>query len=99
MNWIQIKADISAFWALCKNPDFNFVSQTAHIGWGFIFVTTPVLLFHLPLFMPAFGTVLLTGIKEYSDAHGGETPAVAGNSWEDFGFWCVGVLLAVMVLR
>ena len=35
-------------------------------------------------------------IKEYSDSNGLETPEIAGNSWEDFGFWAVGVGLAAL---
>lgn len=78
---------------------FNQVSQYAHIGWGYILTTLPILLLHLPIYYVAPAIIIGAGIKEYADAHGLETAEVAGNSWEDFGFWCVGILLGCIVLR
>ncbi len=81
------------------NVSFNQVSQYAHVGWGYILTTLPTLLFHIPLYYIAPLIVAGAAIKEYSDAHGLETPEVAGNSWEDFGFWCIGIILGCIVLR
>lgn len=97
--WLKIKASLLAFLALCRNPDFNFVSQCAHIGWSYVFVTMPALLFHVPLLWTASCTVTAAAIKEEWDAHGLETPAVAGNSYLDFAFWCIGVALAILALK
>ena len=80
------------------NPSFNTISQFSHVGWGYLLTTLPVLAFHFPLIWVVSAIVLGAGIKEYSDSNGLETPDVAGNSWEDFGFWCIGIVLAVGVL-
>jgi hypothetical protein len=77
---------------------FNFVSQTAHVGWGYIFVTAPAMMFHVKWWILVVGVIVLTGIKEYADSHGLETPDVAGDSWEDWAWWIVGTLLALAVL-
>jgi hypothetical protein len=76
----------------------NFIAQSAHVGWGYIFVTAPAMLFHVHILWIALGVVALTGAKEYWDAHGLETPDVAGNSWVDFAYWFLGVWLALIVL-
>jgi hypothetical protein len=76
----------------------NFRDQAAHVGWGYIFVTAPAMLFHVKWWILVVGVIVLTGAKEYADSHGLETPDVAGNSWEDWGFWCVGALLGLAVL-
>jgi hypothetical protein len=82
-----------------SDPTFNEISQFSHIGWGYLLTTVLALVFHVhPLVACAIVTTG-AGIKEYSDAHGGETPLVAGNSWEDFAFWCVGIALGLLVLR
>lgn len=81
------------------NVSFNSVSQYAHVGWGYLLSTAPVLLFHIPLWITAPLVVIGAGIKEYWDAHGLETPEIAGSSWEDFAYWCVGVAAAIMVIR
>ncbi len=81
------------------NVSFNQVSQFAHVGWGYLLVTAPVLLFHCPLKYSAGVILAGAAIKEYADAHGLETPEVAGSSWEDFAFWCVGIGAALIVLR
>ena len=80
------------------NPSFNTVSQFSHVGWGYLLVTAPTLLLHHAVWWSAGPVLLLSGAKEYWDCHGGETPVVAGDSWEDFFFWCVGVGLAVVTL-
>jgi hypothetical protein len=80
------------------SPSFNTVSQCAHVGAGYFLVTAPVLAFHWPLWIVAGVVVLFAGAKEYYDCHGGETPLVAGDSWEDFFFWCVGIGLSALVL-
>jgi hypothetical protein len=80
------------------NVSFNSVSQCAHVGWGYIFVTAPAMIFHAHYWWFALAVVLGAGVKEYADAHGLETPDVAGNSWEDWAFWIIGVALALAVL-
>jgi hypothetical protein len=80
------------------NVSFNQVSQWAHVGWGYLLTTLPVMLLHWHLYWVAPAIVLGAAIKEYSDAHGLETPDVAGNSWEDFSFWCVGVAIGIAAL-
>jgi uncharacterized membrane protein len=89
------------------DPSFDSVSQYAHFGWGYFLVTMPVLLIHVAfpaasvwwLLCIMAGLVAIgTGIKEYWDGHGLETPDVAGNSWKDFAFWNIGTATAVLVL-
>ena len=80
------------------NISQNFRDQAAHVGWGYIFVTAPAMLFHVDYRWIALTVVLGTALKEYLDAHGMEDKATAGNSWEDFGYWCAGVGLALAVL-
>lgn len=81
----------------------QFVSQAAHTGFGYIFLTVPVLLTGSFTVMWWTLGVLVTGEagKEYWDCHGLEDPETSGGvsgSWEDFSFWVVGNVLAVVVL-
>jgi hypothetical protein len=70
---------------------FNFVSQTAHVGWGYIFVTAPAMMFGPKvLWWTLLICVIGEAVKEIWDSRGLETKEVAGNSYEDFAFWCVG---------
>jgi hypothetical protein len=80
------------------NISDNFIAQSAHVGWGYIFVTAPAMLFHVRWWWIALAVVALTGAKEYLDAHGLEDKATAGNSYEDWFFWIIGTLLGVVVL-
>ena len=80
------------------NIDFNFVSQSSHIGWGYLVTTALVLLFHWPIWVVALSLILIAGAKEYWDCHGLETPDVAGNSWIDWMFYCIGILFGSLVL-
>ena len=80
------------------NPSFNFISQSSHIGWGYLIVTVCVLVFHWALAPVALGLVAIAGAKEYWDCHGLETPQEAGNSWEDWAFYCIGIILGSIVL-
>jgi hypothetical protein len=80
------------------NPSFNAVSQFSHVGWGFLLVIAAVLGFHAPPLWAASVVVVLAGAKEAYDCNGGETPVIAGDSWEDFFFWCLGVGLALVTL-
>jgi hypothetical protein len=87
------------------NPSFNFVSQAAHFAWGYIFVTFPsliILRFAHRLTIWELLTIVavavaVTGGKEYWDAHGLETPEIAGNSWVDFWWWSAGIGLGALV--
>jgi hypothetical protein len=82
------------------NVSFNSVSQYAHIGWGYIFVTAPALLFGPKVLWWTLGVCILgEAIKEIWDSNGLETKEVAGNSWEDFGFWCIGNFTAVISIE
>ena len=75
------------------------VSQYAHVGWGYVFITFP-----LPFISTRFMwwrllvCVLGEAGKEYWDSHGLETPEVAGNSWKDWFFWCLGNATGVAAL-
>jgi hypothetical protein len=80
------------------NVTFNQTAQYAHVGWGYIFVTAPAMMFHVKWWILVAGVIALTGCKEWWDSHGLETPDVAGNSFEDWAFWIVGTLLALAVL-
>jgi hypothetical protein len=85
---------------MTMDGSFDTVAQISHVGLGYLLTTAPALL--RPRLRPAAVAavvVLFAGIKEYADGHGLQTSAVAGNSWEDFGFWCVGVALGLLVLR
>jgi hypothetical protein len=78
----------------------QFVSQAAHVGWGFIFVVVPYLLTgSMKVFWWSVGIVAVAAaIKEWWDVHGLEDPATSGGvqgSLQDFAFWCVGDGLAV----
>lgn len=81
-----------------NNPSFNQVSQLSHVGWGYLLTTLPAWVFHIPVYYPAIGVTIAAAIKEYLDAHGLETPEVAGNSWVDFGFYFLGVVIGCGVL-
>lgn len=81
------------------DPSFNQVSQFSHVGWGYLLTTAPALLFHKHVWPFAIPVMVGAAAKECWDAHGGESPIVAGNSWEDFGFWCVGIILALLILH
>jgi hypothetical protein len=78
------------------------VSQYAHVGWGYIFVTAPTLLIgQRAMWWAAALTLVASAGKEYWDFHGLEDDATSGGlrgSLEDFGFWCVGNALAVILL-
>lgn len=81
----------------------NQTSQYAHVGWGYLLVTAPVLILHRFahhnfILAVAAVVVVTAGLKEYWDSHGLESKVLAGNSWEDFGFWCVGVITAAQLL-
>jgi hypothetical protein len=85
---------------MTMDGSFDIVAQISHVGLGYLLTTAPVLL--RPRLRPAVAAgvvILIAGIKEYADGHGLQTAAVAGNSWEDFAFWCIGVVLALFVLR
>jgi hypothetical protein len=80
------------------NISNNFIAQSSHVGWGYIFVTAPVWLFHANAWYVSLVVIAGTGAKEIWDAHGLETKELAGNSWQDWAFWCTGVGLALAVL-
>jgi hypothetical protein len=89
-----VQADAQGAESLAVNVTLQSVSQYAHVGWGYIFVTFPTLLLGPKVLWWTAGAVLIgTGIKEYADCHGLEMPDVSGGvkgSWQDFAFWCVG---------
>jgi hypothetical protein len=80
------------------NISGNFIAQSSHVGWGYIFTTAPILMFHTRFWLVALAVVGLTGLKELWDANGLESKELAGNSWEDWAFWIIGTLLALTVL-
>lgn len=81
------------------HPTADGTAQWAHVGWGYIFVTAPVALIHLPLIYSVLIAVAIAAAKELWDAYGGETAIEAGSSWRDFGFYCVGIALGAAVIR
>jgi hypothetical protein len=81
------------------NVSLDETSQYAHVGWGYLLTTLPVLVFHKPVWWFAGSVIVAAGIKEYADAHGLETPDVAGNSWKDFAFWSVGVVTGILACK
>lgn len=76
------------------NVSNDLIGQLAHVGWGFMVTAFPIIAFHWPIYYTAGATLILAGAKEYWDSHGLETPQMAGNSWVDFGAYCIGVALA-----
>ena len=81
----------------------QFVSQAAHIGFGYIFLTIPVLLTgsFTVMWWTLGALVAGEGAKEYWDCHGLEDPATSGGvsgSWEDFAFWVLGNVIGVLTL-
>lgn len=81
------------------HPVGDQTAQWAHVGWGYIFVTAPVALFHVHLVYSILFAVAIAGGKELWDAYGGETTAEAGSSWRDFGFYCLGIASGAAVIR
>ena len=80
----------------------NELAQFAHVGWGYILVTFPILKWHVPLHISLPILITIAGIKEYWDCHGLENTATSGGaygSWEDFCFWCLGFLLGVFAVK
>ena len=78
----------------------QFVSQCAHVGWGFLLVAIPTLLIG-PKSLWWFAGIVAVGaaVKEWGDIHGLEDDATSGGvagSWEDFAFWLVGDALFVI---
>jgi hypothetical protein len=80
----------------------QFVSQAAHVGFGFIFVIMPALLVGQKAMWWAAGALAIgAAIKEYWDVHGLEDEQTSGGvkgSLEDFAFWLLGDALAVGTL-
>jgi hypothetical protein len=75
----------------------NFIAQCSHVGWGFLLAISPALIFHTSVWWFASIVCFLSGIKEYWDSHGLESEILAGNSWEDWAYWNLGVLWALAV--
>lgn len=71
----------------------NMIAQMAHVGWGALLTLAPAVMFHESPYYFAAAVVVLAAGKEYWDSHGLESTALAGNSWEDWGFWCLGASL------
>ena len=76
----------------------DFIAQTSHIGWGFLLTISPALLLHQSVWWFAIGWSAISGAKEFWDAHGLESKQLAGNSWEDWAFWNVGIGYAVILV-
>lgn len=76
----------------------DFIAQSSHVGWGFLLTLSPALIFHISVWWMAIGLSVITGAKEYWDSHGLESKQLAGNSWEDWAFWNVGIGWAVLVI-
>ena len=78
------------------------VSQFAHVGWGYLLVTAPVLALGEKALLPwALIVTTAAGLKEYEDCHGLESEADSGGvsgSWLDFSMWCVGILAGSLTL-
>jgi hypothetical protein len=74
----------------------NTLAQMAHVGWG----CAGVLLFTLfGYFILGTGAmVAFASLKEGVFDPLTETPAAQGSGWEDFAFWCVGILIAVLMI-
>jgi hypothetical protein len=101
----QEKAGVITFVTL------QFVSQAAHVGFGYIFVTMPALIASHFCTIDTVkrigwisGAVVLigSGIKEIWDVNGLEDPVTSGGvkgSWQDFGFWCLGNALGLAMLE
>lgn len=84
------------------NLSLEEVSQFAHVGWGYLFVTFPFLILRVPLYITVPIVVAAAAAKEYADCHGLENEQTSGGttgSWEDFIFWCLGVVIAVAAIR
>jgi hypothetical protein len=77
---------------------FNSISQNAHMLCGSTVVFGSILLFHvksLYYILPAY--MIITGIKEfYYDQHF-ESKEVRGSNMEDWTFYQLGWVLAVMI--
>lgn len=77
------------------------LAQFAHIGWGYIFVTFPHIVFHANWIYTAITVCIVSGVKEYADCHGLEDTETSGGvsgSWLDFLMWCVGIALGVFAV-
>lgn len=74
------------------------IAQWGHVGWGALLTLAPAVIFHKSVLYFAAAVIVLAAIKEWWDSHGLESPALAGNSWEDWAFWCVGVALGIAVI-
>jgi hypothetical protein len=73
----------------------NTLAQGLHVALGSLAVSLPGWLWgtHAAT-IGAVSALVFAGIKEaWFDPHF-ETPATAGSGWEDFGFWCVGIVAA-----
>jgi hypothetical protein len=75
----------------------NAIAQMAHVGWGALLTLAPAVMFHKSAWYFAVAVVIGAAAKEYADAHGLESEALAGNSWEDWSYWCVGGALGLGV--
>lgn len=76
----------------------NAIAQMAHVGWGALLTLAPAVMFHKSVWYFAGAVIILAAGKEYWDSHGLESKALAGNSWEDWAFWCLGVALGLSVV-
>lgn len=70
----------------------KWINQLAHIGWG-SYLTLALacrLHFYSVLIMIAFA-----GLKEGVFDPLTETKTEQGSGWEDFAFWCAGIILGI----
>jgi hypothetical protein len=76
----------------------NAIAQMAHVGWGALLTLAPAVMFHTNVLYFALAVSVIAAGKEWWDSRGLESVALAGNSWEDWAFWEVGVTLGVTVV-